>query len=170
MPPLALPHLTWESATEKVRAIEDSWNGREPARVALCYTIDSFWRSRIEFLSGRAAIELFLTHKWAKELEYRRVNELWSVTGNRISSRFAYECRDEDGHWYRAYGSENWELDLDGLIRLRVASINDHRIVESHRMFRWPLGRRPDDHPELQRLRLLGSRCVATADVDRMSD
>jgi uncharacterized protein len=149
MPPLALPHLTWESATEKVRAIEDSWNGREPARVALCYTIDSFWRSRIESLSGRAAIELFLTHKWAKELEYRRVNELWSVTGNRISSRFAYECRDEDGHWYRAYGSENWELDLDGLIRLRVASINDHRIVESDRMFCWPLGRRPDDHPEL---------------------
>jgi uncharacterized protein len=144
-----LPPFTWETATQKVRAIEDSWNSREPARVALGYTIDSFWRSRVEFLSGRVAIEAFLTRKWAKELEYRLITELWAFSGNRIATRFAYECHDAAGNWCRAYGNENWEADSNGLIRWRVASINDHPITKADRMLLWPLGSRPDEHPEL---------------------
>lgn len=141
--------ISWETALAKVRNLEDSWNSRDPGRVARNYTIDSFWRSRAEFLSGRAAIESFLRREWARYAEYRRINELWAVTGNRIATRFAYEYIDERGDWYRAYGNENWEMDPDGLIRRRVASINDHKITEAERMFLWPSGRRPDDHPEL---------------------
>ncbi len=144
-----LPPFTWKAATEKVRAIEDSWNTREPALVALGYTIDGFWRSRIGGLSGRAAIEAFLTRKWAKQLEYRHINELWAFTDNRIAARFAYEYHDVNGNCYRAYGNENWEIDPDGLIRRRIACINGHPIAEPDRMFLWPLGRRPDDHPDL---------------------
>ena len=144
-----LPPFTWETAKEKVRAIEDSWNTREPARVALGYTIDSFWRSRIRCLSGRAAIEAFLARKWAKQLEYRLINELWAFVDNRMAARFACEYHDDNGKWFRAYGNENWELDPDGLIRRRIASINDHPITEADRILLWPLGRRPDDHPEL---------------------
>jgi uncharacterized protein len=148
-PRLPVPPFTWETATEKVRIVEDVWNSREPARVALGYTIDSFWRSRTRFLSGRAAIEAFLARKWAVLHEYRMIEELWAFSGNRIATRFAYECRDAHGDWCRAYGNENWEVDPDGLIRWRVASINDHPIAEADRMFLWPLGRRPDDHPDL---------------------
>lgn len=149
MSPRPLPPFTWETAIKKVRAIEDSWNSCEPARVALEYSIDSFWRVRLEFLSGRAAIEAFLARKWARELECRFTYELWAFSGNRIAARFACEYRDDTGNWFRAYGSENWELDLDGVIRRRIASINDHPIDGADRMFIWPLGRRPDDHPEL---------------------
>lgn len=149
MLPRPLPPFTWETASKKVRAIENSWNSREPARVALEYSIDSFWRVRLDFLSGRAAIEAFLARKWARELECRFTYELWAFTDNRIAARFACEYRDDTGKWFRAYGSENWELDLDGVIRRRIASINDHPIDGADRMFIWPLGRRPDDHPEL---------------------
>ncbi|MBR1120952.1 DUF1348 family protein [Bradyrhizobium lablabi] len=141
--------ISWEAAAAKVRGSEDSWNIRDPELVARDYAIDSFWRSRIEFLSGRAAIETFLRREWAKFAEYRRIHELWAVTGNRIAVRFSYEYLNERGDWHRAYGNENWELDRDGLIRLRVASINEHVILEAQRMFRWPEGPRPDDHPEL---------------------
>jgi uncharacterized protein len=144
-----LPPFSWESAVEKVRAIEDSWNSREPVQVALGYTIDSFWRSRVEFLSGRAAIEAFLTRKWASQPEYRFIKELWAVTDNRIAVRFACEYHDDRGRWYRAYGNESWEINPDGLLLRRIASINEHPIAEADRMFLWPLGRRPDDHPEL---------------------
>jgi nuclear transport factor 2 (NTF2) superfamily protein len=147
-PPLVSP-FGWEAAAAKVRAMEDSWNSREPDRVARDYTIDSFWRSRVEFLSGRATIESFLMRKWVKLEEYRRINELWALTGNRMAVRFAYEYQHESGNWHRAYGNENWELDPDGLIRRRIASMNSHAIVEAERMFLWPAGRRPDDYPEL---------------------
>jgi uncharacterized protein len=143
------PPFSWETATEKVRAIEDRWNSREPILVALEYTIDSVWRNGIEFLSGRAAIEVFLERKWAAKLEYRRVNELWALTDNRIAVRFAYECCDASSSWYRAYGNEDWEFGESGLIRQRFASTNQHPIAEGDRMFRWCLGRRPDDYPEL---------------------
>lgn len=149
MSPRPLPPFTWETATEKVRAIENSWNSREPARVALDHSIDSFWLVRLEFMSGRAAIEAFLARKWAREFECRFIHEPWAFTDNRLATRFAYEYHDDDGKWFRAYGSENWELDPDGLIRRCIASINDHPIGEADRMFLWPLGRRPDDHPEL---------------------
>jgi nuclear transport factor 2 (NTF2) superfamily protein len=145
----ALPDSAWKMATEKVRAVEDSWNSREPIRVALCYTIDSFWRSRTEFLSGRSAIEAFLTRKWLNLTAYRRINELWAVTDNRIAVRFACEYQEENGDWYRDYGNENWELDIDGLIRRRLASINRHSIFDGGRILLWPAGRRPDDYPEL---------------------
>ncbi|MGY3617817.1 nuclear transport factor 2 (NTF2) superfamily protein [Bradyrhizobium sp. USDA 10063] len=149
MPRPSSPPFSWKTATEKVRAMEDSWNSREARLVALDYTIDSVWRTGIEFLSGRAAIEVFLARKWAAKHEYRRINELWAVADNRIAARFAYECHDASGNWYRAYGNENWELDSDGLIRQRFASINEHPIMEGDRIFLWPLGRRPDDFPEL---------------------
>jgi hypothetical protein len=144
-----VPPFTRETAIQKVRLAEDGWNSREPVQVALAYTIDSVWRNRAEFLSGRAAIEAFLTRKWAKELDYRLVKELWAFTDNRIAVRFAYEYHDDSGSWFRAYGNENWEFDPDGLMRRRIASINEHPITESDRMFFWPIGRRPDDHPEL---------------------
>ena len=130
---------------------EDAWNGRDPAKVALAYTPDSTWRNRAEFLDGRAEIEAFLTRKWNRELEYRLIKELWTFGGNRIAVRFAYEYHDDSGNWFRAYGNENWEFDENGLMRRRIASINDHPIAESDRTFRWPLGRRPDDHPEPER-------------------
>ncbi|MCE2485408.1 MAG: nuclear transport factor 2 family protein [Desulfurellaceae bacterium] len=133
---------------------EDAWNGRDPAKVALAYTPDSKWRNRAEFLSGRADIEAFLTRKWNKELEYRLIKELWTFDENRIAVRFAYEYHNDSGTWFRAYGNENWEFDENGLMRRRIASINDLPIAESERHFRWPLGRRPDDHPGLNDLGL----------------
>ena len=143
------PPFTRETAIQKVRLAEDSWNSRDPVQVALTYTIDSVWRNRAEFLSGRAAIEAFLARKWAKELDYRLVKELWAFTDNRIAVRFAYEYHDDSGNWFRAYGNENWEFDPDGLMRRRIASINEHPIYDMDRVFSWPPGRRPDDHPEL---------------------
>lgn len=147
-----LPPFTQQSAAEKVRLAEDGWNSRDPGRVALAYTADSAWRNRAEFLRGREAIEAFLTRKWSRELDYRLVKELWAHDGNRIAVRFAYEYRDDSGSWFRAYGNENWEFDADGLMRRRIASINEHPIAESDRKFHWPLGRRPDDHPGLSDL------------------
>jgi nuclear transport factor 2 (NTF2) superfamily protein len=147
-----LPPFTQQSAAEKVRLAEDGWNSRDPARVALAYTEDSAWRNRADFLNGREAIEAFLTRKWSRELDYRLVKELWAHDGNRIAVRFAYEYRDDSGSWFRAYGNENWEFDADGLMRRRIASINEHPIAESDRKFHWPLGRRPDDHPDLSDL------------------
>jgi len=149
-----LPPFTEQTAIEKVRLAEDGWNGRDPAKVALAYTEDSRWRNRAEFINGRAAIEAFLTRKWARELDYRLIKELWTFAGNRIAVRFAYEFHDDSGTWFRAYGNENWEFDADGLMRRRIASINEHPIAEAQRKFHWPLGRRPDDHPELSTLGL----------------
>jgi len=149
-----LPPFTLESAAKKVRAAEDAWNGRDPARVALAYTPDSRWRNRSEFLSGRAEIEAFLNRKWAREHEYRLIKELWACAGNRIAVRFVYEYRDDSGNWFRAHGNENWAFDADGYMAERHASINDVPIAEADRLFRWPLGRRPDDHPGLSDLGL----------------
>ena len=149
-----LPPFTLETAPQKVRMAEDAWNSRDPARVALAYTTDSCWRNRSEFLQGRDAIEGFLARKWARELDYRLIKELWAFRENRIAVRFAYEWRDDSGHWFRSYGNENWEFDEHGLMRLRLASINDLPIAEAGRLYRWPLGRRPDDHPSLSDLRL----------------
>jgi len=144
-----VPPFTLESARQKVRAAEDGWNSRDPAKVALAYTADSRWRNRSDFLQGRAAIEAFLTRKWQREHEYRLIKELWAHDGARIAVRFAYEWRDEDGQWYRAYGNENWHFDDQGLMAERHASINDLPISEAERLFHWPQGRRPDDHPGL---------------------
>lgn len=147
-----LPPFTTETAVEKVRLAEDGWNSRDPARVALAYTVDSYWRNRAEFLEGREAIVGFLTRKWQRELDYRLVKELWSFRENRIAVRFAYEWHDDSGNWFRSYGNENWEFDEHGLMRRRLASINDSPIREVERRFHWPLGRRPDDHPSLSAL------------------
>ena len=149
-----LPPFTSESAAVKVRAAEDAWNSRDPQRVSLAYTEDSRWRNRSEFLTGRAAIVEFLTRKWAKELDYRLIKEVWAFTGNRIAVRFAYEWHDAHGAWFRAYGNENWEFDEHGLMRQRFASINDLPIHESERKFHWPLGARPAEHPGLSDLGL----------------
>lgn len=149
-----VPPFTLESARQKVRAAEDGWNSRDPAKVALAYTADSRWRNRSDFLQGRAAIEDFLTRKWQREHEYRLIKELWAHDGARIAVRFAYEWRDEDGQWYRAYGNENWHFDDQGLMAERHASINDLPISEAERLFHWPQGRRPDDHPGLSDLGL----------------
>lgn len=148
------PPFTAETAAQKARMAEDAWNSRDPARVALAYTEDSLWRNRAEFLTGRAEIEAFLTRKWARELDYRLIKEVWTHGENRIAVRFAYEWRDDSGHWFRSYGNENWEFSEEGLMRRRFASINDLPIVESDRKFHWPLGRRPDDHPGLSELGL----------------
>ena len=148
------PPFTEETAAQKVRMAEDAWNGRDPAKVALAYTPDSKWRNRAEFLDGRAEIEAFLTRKWNRELDYRLIKELWTFGGNRIAVRFAYEYHDDSGNWFRAYGNENWEFDENGLMRRRLASINDLPIAENDRKYRWPLGRRPDDHPSLSDLGL----------------
>ena len=148
------PPFNAETAAQKARMAEDAWNTREPARVALAYTPDSRWRNRSEFLQGRGAIEAFLTRKWAKELDYRLIKEVWAFEGARIAVRFAYEWRDDSGHWFRSYGNENWEFDELGLMRARHASINDVVISEAERRFRWELGRRPDDHPSLSALGL----------------
>ena len=149
-----LPPFTRDTAVRKVRLAEDAWNTRDPERVALAYTVDSVWRNRSEFFSGRAAIVQFLRRKWAKELEYRLIKEMWAFGENRIAVRFAYESHDPDGNWFRSYGNENWEFDEHGLMRRRHASINDLPIAEKERLYRWPLGRRPDDHPSLSDLDL----------------
>ncbi len=149
-----LPPFTAESAAQKVRAAEDGWNSRSPQAVSLAYTPDSRWRNRAEFLQGRAAIVEFLTRKWARELDYRLIKELWAFTGNRIAVRFAYEWRDDSGNWFRSYGNENWEFDEHGLMRARFASINDLPITAADRRYHWPFGRRPDDHLSLSELGL----------------
>jgi uncharacterized protein len=148
------PPFTRETAMQKVRMAEDGWNGRDPARVALAYTPDSTWRNRAEFLTGRAAIEAFLTRKWANEHDYRLIKELWAFHDARIAVRFAYEWHDAAGNWFRSYGNENWEFDADGLMQRRIASINDLAITAEARKFHWPQGRRPDDHPGLSDLGL----------------
>ena len=149
-----LPPFTRETAIQKVRLAEDGWNSRDPERVSLVYTPDSQWRNRAEFPSGRAEIVEFLKRKWARELDYRLIKELWAFTENRIAVRFAYEWHDDSGHWYRSYGNENWEFAENGLMRYRHASINDLPIKESDRKFHWPLGRRPDDYSGLSDLGL----------------
>jgi nuclear transport factor 2 (NTF2) superfamily protein len=149
-----VPPFTHESAIRKVRLAEDAWNSREPEKVALAYTPDSRWRNRAEFANGRHEIVAFLKRKWTRELDYRLIKELWAHNGNRIAVRFAYEWHDDSGNWFRSYGNENWEFDENGLMRLRYASINDLAIKESDRNYRWPSGRRPDDHPGLSELGL----------------
>ena len=149
-----LPPFTRETAIQKVRLAEDGWNTRDPGKVALAYATDSRWRNRSAFINGRNDIIAFLSRKWAKELDYRLIKELWAFTGNRIAVRFAYEWHDDSGHWYRSYGNENWEFNDDGLMASRFASINDLPILESERKYHWPLGRRPEDHPGLSDLGL----------------
>ena len=149
-----LPPFTHESAIQKVRLAEDGWNTRDAAKVSLAYSQDTRWRNRAEFANGRDEARAFLERKWAKELEYRLIKELWAFNGNRIGVRYAYEWRDDSGNWFRSYGNENWEFNEDGLMQNRYACINDRPITESERLFRWPLGRRPDDHPGLSELGL----------------
>ena len=149
-----LPPFDAQSAAIKVRRAEDAWNGRSPEQVSLAYTPDSRWRNRAEIFSGRARIVDFLTRKWEREQDYRLIKELWAFTGDRIAVRFAYEYRDEAGSWFRAYGNENWAFAPDGLMRRRIASINDLAISEDERLFRWPQGPRPDGHPGLSDLGL----------------
>jgi nuclear transport factor 2 (NTF2) superfamily protein len=149
-PPSLVPPFTAETATRKVRAAEDAWNSRDPARVALAYTEDSAWRNRSEFVTGRDQIRAFLAAKWERELDYRLFKALWAFTDNRIAVRFRYEWHDNAGNWFRSYGNELWEFDAAGLMRRREASINDLAIREEDRRFHWPLGRRPDDHPGLE--------------------
>lgn len=149
-----LPPFNEASAIQKVRAAEDAWNTRDPARVVLAYTPGSRWRNRAEFPRGRAEIEAFLIRKWTRERDYRLIKELWTFAGNRIAVRFAYEYHDDSGQWFRAYGNENWQFDADGLMELRLASINEHPIADAERKFRWPPGRRPDNHPGLTDLGL----------------
>ena len=154
MPRPPLPPFTEETARQKVRLAEDGWNSRDAARVAMAYTNDTVWRNRVEFPRGRAEIQAFLERKWAKELGYRLIKELWAFTGNRIAVRYAYEYHDDSGNWFRAYGNENWEFVADGLMHRRHASINEHPIKEEERKLHWPHGRRPDDHPALSDLGL----------------
>jgi len=149
-----LPPFTAETARQKARMAEDAWNSRDPERVSLAYTEDSRWRNRAEFPRGRAEIVRFLQRKWAKELEYRLIKEVWAFAENRIAVRFAYEWHDDSGQWFRSYGNENWEFDGNGLMQVRFASINDLPIAEADRKFHWPQGRRPDDHPGLSELGL----------------
>jgi nuclear transport factor 2 (NTF2) superfamily protein len=154
-PNIALvPPFTREIAIQKIRLAEDGWNSRDPERVALAYTIDSRWRNRSEFVTGRAQIVEFLKRKWSKELEYRLIKELWAFDVDRIATRFAYESRDASGQWFRSYGNENWEFDEKGLMSVRHACINDLPIKESERLFHWQIGRRPDDHAGLNDLGL----------------
>ena len=147
-----VPPFTAETAAQKVRLAEDGWNSRDPARVVLAYSPDTYWRNRAEFVHGRDDAHAFLTRKWNRELDYRLIKELWTFAGNRIAVRFAYEWHDDSGQWYRSYGNENWQFDEHGLMTHRHASINDLRIAESERKYHWPLGRRPDDHPGLSEL------------------
>ena len=149
-----VPPFTRETAIKKIRMAEDGWNSCDPQRVSLVYTLDSQWRNRAEFPKGRAQIVEFLTCKWAKELEYRLIKELWAFDSNRIAVRFAYEWHDENGNWFRCYGNENWQFDTNGLMELRYARINDLAIKESDRKFFWSLGRRPDEHAGLSELGL----------------
>lgn len=146
---LPLPPFTKETAIQKIRMAEDAWNTRDPEKVALVYTEDTIWRNRAEFPQGREQVKEFLRRKWAKELDYRLIKELWAFTDNRIAVRFAYECHDDSGNWIRSFGNENWEFNENGFMMRRFASINDLPIKESDRKFFWPLGRRPDDHPSL---------------------
>ncbi len=149
-----LPPFTTETAAQKARMAEDAWNTREPERVSLAYTEDSRWRNRAEFITGRDEIVAFLRRKWIREIDYRLIKEVWAYRDDRIAVRFAYEWHDEAGQWTRSYGNENWAFDEHGLMRRRIASINDLAIAETDRLFRWPLGRRPDDHPGLSDLDL----------------
>lgn len=149
-----LPPFTEEAAAQKVRLAEDAWNSRDPTRVALAYTPESQWRNGSEFLTGRAAIEIFLSAKWSREQDYRLIKEVWAFHEDRIAVRFAYEWRDQRGQWFRSYGNENWQFDAAGLMERRHASINDLAIKDSDRRFLWSLGRRPDDHPGLSDLGL----------------
>jgi nuclear transport factor 2 (NTF2) superfamily protein len=149
-----LPPFSFETAVQKVRAAEDGWNSRDPERVSLAYTAQSRWRNRAEFVTGRAEIAGLLSRKWARELDYRLIKEVWAFAGNRIAVRFAYEWHDDAGNWFRSYGNENWEFDENGLMAVRHASINDLPIKAADRKFHWPLGRRPDDHPGLSDLGL----------------
>ena len=149
-----LPPFTFETAVQKVRAAEDGWNGCDPQRVALAYTQKSTWRNRAEFVTGRPEIVGLLSRKWARELDYRLIKEIWAFSANRIAVRFAYEWHDDAGNWFRSYGNENWEFDDNGLMAVRHASINDLPIKAEDRKFHWPLGRRPDDHPGLSALGL----------------
>ncbi|MGE9551948.1 DUF1348 family protein [Erwinia amylovora] len=151
---LPLPPFTRETAIEKVRLAEDGWNSRNPQKVALAYTLDTQWRNRAEFVTNRQEAEAFLRRKWAKELDYRLIKELWAFEGNRIAVRYAYEWHDDSGNWFRSYGNENWEFDENGLMARRFACINDLPIQESERQYHWPSGRRPDDHPGLSELGL----------------
>ena len=144
-----LPPFTAETAAQKARLAEDAWNTRDPVRVAGAYTVDSVWRNRAEFIQGRDEIVAFLTRKWNRELDYRLIKEVWAFRENRIAVRFAYEWHDDAGSWFRSYGNENWEFDAEGLMRRRIASINDLPIQDSERKYHWPLGRRPDDHASL---------------------
>ncbi|MBV1834007.1 nuclear transport factor 2 family protein [Novacetimonas pomaceti] len=148
------PPFDLESATRKVRLAEDAWNSRNPEQVAQAYTVDSQWRNRVEFIHGRDEIVAFLTRKWNVEQEYRLIKELWGFRNNRMAVRFAYEWHDDAGRWFRSYGNELWEFDTAGLMRRRVASINDLPIEAGDRLFHWPAGRRPDDHPGLSDLGL----------------
>jgi len=149
-----LPPFTRDTAVQKVRLAEDGWNGRNPEKVALAYTPDSQWRNRVEFVNGREEIVQCLDRKWKKELDYRLIKELWAFEGNRIAVRYAYEWHDDSGNWFRTFGNENWEFDENGLMQRRFACLNDMPIQEAERKFRWPLGRRPDDHPCLSDLGL----------------
>ncbi|MCQ8130454.1 nuclear transport factor 2 family protein [Methylomonas rivi] len=149
-----LPPFTEQTASQKVRMAEDAWNSRDPDRVVQVYTEDTVWRNRAEFPVGRKQVHEFLQRKWAKELDYRLIKELWATTGNRIAVRFAYEWRDDAGNWFRSYGNENWEFNEFGLMQRRFASINDLPIKQEQRLFHWPLGRRPDEHPGLSELGL----------------
>lgn len=149
-----VPPFTLEIAIRKVRAAEDGWNSRDPERVALAYTVDSRWRNRSDFVAGREQIVEFLKRKWARELEYRLIKELWAFGDNRIAVRYAYESHDSSGQWFRSYGNENWEFDENGLMKVRHSSINDLPIKETERLFHWPIGRRPDDYPGLSELGL----------------
>ena len=147
-----LPPFTRETAAQKVRLAEDGWNSRDPERVAKAYSVDTRWRNRAEFVVGRDAAQAFLERKWARELDYRLIKELWAFEGSRIAVRFAYEWHDDSQHWFRSFGNENWEFDEHGLMTRRHASINDLPIKEADRRYHWPLGRRPDDHPSLSDL------------------
>jgi uncharacterized protein len=149
-----VPPFDREAAIKKVRLAENAWNNRDPEQVSLGYSVDSVWRNRAEFLTGREAIVQFLKRKWTRELDYRLIKELWTFEGNRIAVRFAYESHDDSGQWYRSYGNENWEFDSRGFTARRIASINDLPISAADRKFLWPLGRRPDDHPGLSDLGL----------------
>ena len=149
-----LPPFTRETAAQKARMAEDAWNSRDPVRVSLAYTEDSRWRNRSEVFEGRPAIVAFLTRKWERELDYRLIKELWGFRGNRMAVRFCYEWHDPAGQWFRSYGNELWEFDENGLMRARHASINDLAIAETDRLFHWPQGRRPDEHPSLSDLGL----------------
>jgi nuclear transport factor 2 (NTF2) superfamily protein len=152
-PPLP-PFITVDAAVQKVRLAEDAWNSRDPERVSLAYTLDSQWRNRTDFIRGREEITTFLIRKWNRELDYRLIKELWNFRDNRIAVRFAYEWHDDSGNWFRSFGNENWEFDERGLMRRRIASINDLPIRESDRLYHWPIGRRPDGHPPLSDLGL----------------